>query len=141
VLRIEQRAARLLDRVQHPERWWAALLARRKVRFAIAGEKRVRVRVDQTGHNDAPAQIELFNVLAIEGSPFDFGAFADGRNLRAFDEQRPVVDSAQSIEIDAALLGAGIAGNERLRADELYAVAIYNRQSIPFASAVSIAIS
>ncbi len=129
---VEQRIARSLDRVEHPESCGFASQTRGKIRLAITGEERMRVRVDKTGNDHALAQIDLFDRSSTARRPctLEDACGADLRNLAVFNDDRTVVDTAERVKVDAALRRLGIAGHDRLRADD------QRRQSIPFASAV-----
>ena len=50
--RIEQRDARTFDRIAHPQRRRLAAQPRGEIRLAIAGEERMRVRVDEARRDD-----------------------------------------------------------------------------------------
>src|SRR5580700_11513344 len=127
--RVEQGLARPLDRVEHSERSGFAANARGEVGLAVPGEERMRVRVNQAGDDHAIAQVDEVAVAC------KIVLATDGYELSVFDDQRGIVDAAERIEIDAGLRRLGIAGNDRLSADD------QRRQSMPFSSAVSMAIS
>src|SRR5579871_2917286 len=125
--RVEQRLARLLDRVEHAERSGLASKTRGEIRLAVAREERMRVRVDKARNDHAIAQVD--------GVARGDLSRPNGYELAVFDDEHCIVDSAQGGEIDTALRSVRIARNDRPSADD------QRRQSIPFASAVSIASS
>ena len=55
--RIEERLARALDRVAHAERRILAANAGGEIRFAIAGEEWMRVRVNEARHDHTITQV------------------------------------------------------------------------------------
>ena len=117
-----------------PERRLLAAQPRGEIGFPIAGKQRMGVRVDKARHDRAIRQVEFLDVAAARHC-LDLSAAADCSDRSVFDQQRRIVDAAQPIKIDAALRGAGIARDDRSGAND------QSRQSMPFSSAVSIAIS